>query len=143
LREFFAWESCLRISRRREKERRSAGIARDRHQRCYVYLRWQAIQCGNNSGGQRNQKDKVIGKKKEGFRVEQDGVNRSLAEWTANTFELPMYHVQSFDKRDRLFEVLSRSIIVPEMNLISIRPVASSVYNRSGWKEAIKMFAPV
>ena len=56
-------------------------------------------------------KDEVAGK-------EQDGVNRSLAEWTANTFELPMYHEQSFDKRDRLFEVLSRSIIVPEMNLI-------------------------
>eukprot|EP01036_Dinobryon_divergens_P024264 gene24264-32699_t len=52
-------------------------------------------------------KDEVAGK-------EQDGVNRSLAEWTANTFELPMYHEQSFDKRDRLFVSLSVMKPIPD-----------------------------
>lgn len=80
-------------------------------------------------------KDKVAGKKKKGFRVEQDGVNRSLAEWTANTFESIGNDPANRRKFHLLNGLLSRTILVPDCLIIE-----TVVSSRSGklWKEDVK-----
>ena len=74
-------------------------------------------------------------KKKRGFRVKQDGVNRSLAEWTANTFESFGRDPTNRRKSHLLNEILSRTIFVPDR--LIVETVVSS-RNRQSWKEDVK-----
>ena len=68
--------------------------------------------------------------------MKQDGVNRSLAEWTANTFESFGRDPANRRKSHLLNEILSRTILVPPDRLI-VETVVSS-RNRQSWKEYVK-----